>query len=148
MLIKPLAIVVALCVLAGRAVAGPDEDAVRHLLHSTFDKPEAKLVVEPVVVAAGYAIAGWTQGDMGGRALLRNKQGRWTLILCAGDGIKSAEALRHTGIEAATASVLANALVKAEEVLPPERLAKFSGFEGLLRMDEAGNHPPVDHQKH
>lgn len=139
---------VALMILAGPALAGPDEDAVRHLLHATFDKPETKLVVEPVVVAAGYAIAGWTQGDMGGRALLQNRQGRWTLILCAGDGIKSTDALRQAGLAPDTANALAQALAKAEQTTSAERLAMFSRFEGLLRMDETGNHPPVDHQKH
>ncbi|WP_245322922.1 copper uptake system-associated protein [Bradyrhizobium valentinum] len=74
---------------AGAASAGPDEDAVRHLLHTTFDKPEARVVVDPVAVADGYALAGWTQGEMGGRALLRHRQGRWALILCAGDGIRT-----------------------------------------------------------
>lgn len=134
--------------LAGPAMAGPDEDAVRHLLHSTFDKPDAKLVVEPVVATAGYAIAGWTQGDMGGRALLQNRHGRWTLILCAGDGIKSAEALRHAGIAPDAANALAQALARTEQAVPAGRLAMFAQFEGLVRMDEAGNHPPVHHQKH
>jgi hypothetical protein len=148
MLTKLLALLVALFALTGPAFAGPDEDAVRHLLHTTFDKPESRLIVEPVVVTAGYSIAGWTQGDMGGRALLQNKQGRWTLILCAGDGIRTAEALRHAGLAPDAAGALAQALTKAEQAVAPERLAMFARFEGLLRMDEAGNHPPVHHQKH
>lgn len=139
---------VALCSVVGAAIAGPDEDAVRHLLHATFDKPEQKLVVDPVVVTAGYAIAGWTQGDMGGRALLQNKQGQWTVILCAGDGIKTADALRQAGLVPNAASALAQALAKAEQAIPAERLAAFSRFEGLLRMDEAGHHPPVHDTKH
>jgi hypothetical protein len=116
---------------------------VRDLLHSTFDKPEAKLAVAPVVATAGYAIAGWTQGEMGGRALLQNKHGRWTIILCAGDGIRSAEALQRAGIAPEAAGELAQALAKAEQAVPADRLAMFARFEGLLRMDEAGNHPPV-----
>jgi hypothetical protein len=101
-----------------------------------------------VVITAGYAIAGWTQDDMSGRALLQNKDGRWTLILCAGDGIKSAAALRHAGIAPDTASTLAQALAKAEQAVPADRLAMFAKFEGLMRMDDAGNHPPVHNQKH
>jgi hypothetical protein len=134
--------------LIGHAMAGPDEDAVRHLLHSTFDKPDAELVVEPVVATAGYAIADWTQREMGGRALLQNKHGRWSLILCAGDGIKSAEALQRAGIAPTTASALAHALATAERLVPADRLAMFSRFEGLLRMDEAGSHTPAHDQKH
>lgn len=134
--------------LGGALSNNADEDAVRHLLHSTFDKSGARLVVEPVVVTNDYAIAGWTQGDMGGRALLQNKHGRWTLILCAGDGIKTADALRHAGIPPNTASDLVLALAKAEQGVLPERLAMFARFEGLVRMDEAGNHPPVHQNKH
>ncbi len=148
MLKKILAAFVMLLCIGGVAFAGPDEDAVGRLLHATFDKPDAQLVVDPIVVNAGYAIAGWTQGDMGGRALLQNKGGHWTLILCAGDGIKSAEALRHTGIAPVAADGLANALARAEQAVAPSRLAMFARFEGLLRMDEAGNHPPVPDHKH
>jgi hypothetical protein len=147
-LTKLLAALIMLWSLTGSAIAGPDEDAVRDLLHSSFDKPEAKLVVAPVVVATGYAIADWTQGETGGRALLRNKHGRWTIILCAGDGIRSAEALRHAGIAPDVAGELAEALAKAERAVPPDRLAMFARFEGLLRMDEAGNHPPAHDRGH
>ena len=63
------------------AAAEPDEDSIRHLLHSTFDKPDSRLVVDPVVVAGAHAIAGSSQGDMGGRALLRSRGGAWSLIL-------------------------------------------------------------------
>ena len=148
MLTKLFAAFIVFCSLIGSAIAGPDEDAVRDLLHSSFDKPEAKLVVGPVVATAGYAIADWTQAETGGRALLRNKHGHWTIILCAGDGIRSAEALRHAGIAPDVARALADALAKAEQTVSPDRLAMFARFEGLLRMDEAGNHPPVHDRGH
>lgn len=134
--------------LCNVALADSDEHAVRHLLHTTFDKPEQKLSVEPVVVEAGYAIAGWIQGDMGGRALLQQKHGQWTLILCAGDGIKTAEGLRHAGIVPATADLLARSLAVAEQKLTKEKLAMFARFEGVVHMDEQGNHPPVHGHKH
>ena len=70
------------------------------------------------------------------------KHGRWTIILCAGDEIRSDEALRHAGIAPDVANALVQALAKAEETVPADRLAMFARFEGLLRMDEAGNHPP------
>ena len=142
-LTKLLAAPIVLWSLAGSAIAGPDEDAVRDLLLSTFDKPEAKLDVAPVVALAGYAIA-----ETGGRALLRNKHGRWTIILCAGDEIRSDEALRHAGIAPDVANALAQALAKAEQTVPADRLAMFARFEGLLRMDEAGNHPPAHDRAH
>lgn len=145
---KLFAALIILWSLTGSAAAGPDEDAVRDLLHSTFDKPAAKLEVAPVVAVAGYAIAGWTQGETGGRALLRNRNGRWAIILCAGDEIRNAEALRQAGIAPDAANALAQALAKAEQTVPADRLAMFARFEGLVRMDEAGNHPPVHDRAH
>ena len=128
---------------AGPAVAGPDEDAVTHLLKATFDKPEARLVVDPVVVAGDHAIAGWSLADMGGRALLRRKGGTWSLILCGGDAIRSAEALRHAGVRAADAALLAGKLTEAEARLSPERRALLAKFDGILEMQADGSHPPV-----
>jgi len=140
MMRRVVVVLVALCGFTRIAMAGVDDDAVRGLLHATFDKPESRLVVDPVAVAAGYAIAGWTQGEMGGRALLQNKHGRWTLILCAGDGIKAAEALRRAGLSADAAAALAQALAEAERAVPADRLAMFARFEGLVRMDETDGH--------
>jgi hypothetical protein len=125
-----------------------DEPAISKLLHTTFDKPEAPLTVAPIVVAGNHAIAGWTQGDMGGRALLRKKGQGWELILCAGDGIKSRDALAKAGIPLQDAAALERDLAAAEGKLSPQHVAMFSRFEGMLMMDGSGNHPPVDHAPH
>ena len=91
-------------------LAGPvfaqtaDEAAISNLLHATFDRPEVPLTIAPIVVAGDHAIAGWIQADMGGRALLRRKGEAWTLILCAGDGIKSQDTLAKAGIPARNAA--------------------------------------------
>jgi len=131
-----------LCSLIGPAFAGPDEDGVRHLLHSTFDKPDTKLVIEPVVVDADHAIAGWTQGDMGGRALLRRKGHYWQIVLCSGDQLKSTETLTLVGLPPAAAKTLAGKLVKAETATDPKRLALFSRFDGIVMIGADGHHPP------
>jgi hypothetical protein len=125
-----------------------DHAAISNLLHSTFDRPEAALRIAPVVVAGNHAIAGWTQGDMGGRALLRRKQQAWELILCAGDGIKSRDALAKAGIPNPDAAALERELAAAEGKLDPQQVAMFSRFEGMLMMDGSGNHPPSHHPPH
>lgn len=148
MIDKAVVLIVAVCAFASFAFSASDEEAVRSLLHTTFDKTESRLVVDPVVAKEGYAIAGWSQGDMGGRALLHKKHGSWTLILCAGDGIKSAEGLGSAGLPPEAAGSLAEALARAEKNISADRLALFAKFEGLVRMDEAGSHPPDSNQKH
>ena len=61
---------------------------------------------------------------MGGRALLRKKGGQsWALILCAGDGIKTHEALVKAGISSDDAATLERELAIAEGKLPPEQVA-------------------------
>jgi periplasmic copper chaperone A len=122
-------------------MAGPEEDSIRQLLFSAFDKPNSRLDVEPIVVAGDYAIAGWSQSDMGGRALLRRRQGAWSLILCSGDGIKSSEALRRAGVPSGDAVALSRRLAEAEHGVAQERLSLFAKFEGTLMMDASGGHP-------
>lgn len=120
--------------------AGADAASIGQLLRGMFDKPGEALSVGPVVVSGDHAIADWTQGDMGGRALLRRKQGAWTVTLCAGDAIKSSEALKTAGVPQPDAIHLAQALAAAESSLAPERVAMFARFEGLVTMDGTSGH--------
>lgn len=53
------------------AAAQADEKAIAVQMHVTWDRPIAPLDVGPIVVQEDYAIAGWTQAKMGGRALLK-----------------------------------------------------------------------------
>jgi hypothetical protein len=101
-----------------------------------------------VVVAGDYAIADWSQGEMGGRALLRRKQ-QWSLILCAGDGIKSRDALVKAGVPADDAARLEQQLNSAEARLGSDEIAIFSKFEGLVIMDGSADRPHghSDHPK-
>jgi len=125
-----------------------DAAAIRGLLMHQFDKPEARLVVEPVVVRGSRAIAGWVQAERGGRALLRRDRGKWKLVACAGDAFKEAAELQKAGIARAQARELARALVAAEKNLPADQVRKFSLFDGVVRMDESGAHPQPGHTGH
>lgn len=138
---KYLAVAMFAVVMTAQAVAS-DEDAIRHVLMSTFDKPEARLVVDPVVASGNYAIAGWSQGDMGGRALLRKKGHAWDVVLCAGDDVKKTDLLIKVGLPEAHAKTLSASLAAAEAKVPPDRLALFSKFEGLVMVGGDGHHGP------
>jgi hypothetical protein len=128
---------------AGGALAHDDADAptaIRTVLHGMFDKPDAELVIEQIAIVDGFAVAGWTQGEMGGRAFLKQHDGHWMLVLCTGDEIKSAEALTASGVPADSAGKLAAEIAAAEADVDPERLAMFASFGGIVRMDERPAH--------
>ena len=120
-----------------------DLPAIRHVLMATFDKPEARLSVDPIVVVGSHAVADWSQGERGGRALMRRGADGWQIVLCAGDGLKQASVLRDAGIDAPSADRLARELVSAESRLSADQRARFGSFEGIVKMDAHGNHPPV-----
>ena len=113
-----------------------DEMAISGLLHAMFDKPDLPLAATPLVIVGDHAIADWAQGEMGGRALLRRKPQGWTLVLCAGDAIKTRDALLAAGVPAGDAARLERDLATAEAGLGEKDVAMFSRFEGLVTMDE------------
>lgn len=118
---------------------GNDVAAIRNIIGSQWDRPESKVDVGPVVVTGDHAIAGWTQGDHGGRALLSRANGKWRVVLCAGDALKQADTLQQTGIAASIAAKLSSDLIAAEMDVPAERLARFASFKGLVEMPEKGH---------
>lgn len=122
-----------------------DQVAVRHLLMQTFDKPESRLQVEAIAVQAEHAVASWAQGERGGRALLRRQGQAWQIVLCAGDGLKQAAGLREAGLKPADAQALAGRLAQVEARLTPAQRERYGRFEGQVRMDAQGAHPPQSH---
>lgn len=135
----------ALALLLAPAGARADDVAdIHHLMMATFDRPEAPLVVKPVTVQGELAIAGWVQGDMGGRALLRKEDGAWELSLCAGDALTRGDSLEQLGLAPDEAEALAAAVVAAEATIDPASRAKFSSFEGIVTMEGDGAHPPTE----
>lgn len=127
-----------------QAFAAADDDAVRRLLMKTFDKPEARLSVDPVVIDGDVAVAGWVQGDLGGRAFLRRKGDQWTIDLCAGDALKESASLERLGLDKSRAASFASAINSAESKLDPNVLKKLSNFDGVFAVDEKGRHTPAD----
>lgn len=143
--IKMFGVAAALCLtVVSPVLADDDHDAVAGLMKATFDKPETPLTVDPVSVEGDYAVAGWTQGAMGGRALLQRKHGKWTLVLCSGESLKTAAALHQVGLPAEVAGQLATEIAAAET--DPKRIAMFDSFEGTVMMDAEDNHP--EHGQH
>ncbi|MFM2059580.1 MAG: hypothetical protein RLY71_3965 [Pseudomonadota bacterium] len=135
--------------LPAAADVAADQTAVRAVLMQTWDQPQARLRADPVVVRGNHAIADWMQGERGGRALLaRTANGQWIVTLCAGDGLKDPALLHDAGIPSADVHALLQALAAAEKPLSQAELAQLASFEGLVRMDAQGNHPPAHHTGH
>lgn len=119
-----------------------DVAAITALMAATWDKPDAKLNVDPIVVENDHSVAGWTQGSRGGRALLRKQAGKWKVVLCSGDPLTQAASLEAAGVPTADAARLAQRIKDAESKLPPERVAQFSTFEGVVHIEgHPGHHP-------
>lgn len=121
-----------------------DAAAVRQVLMAQFDKPESRLEVEPVAVSGDAAVAGWAQGDRGGRALLFRKHGsHWQIALCAGDALRTPKLMIEAGVKPRDAEAIAKALAAGEARLTPAQRARFSTFDGVVRLDGSGQHPPA-----
>jgi hypothetical protein len=126
---------------APESAASSDADAIRHVIASTWDRPEAKVDVAPVVIAGDHAVASWTQGDRGGRALLRRGAGGWEVRLCSGDQIRAAAVMVEAGVPQEEAETIEAGLTREEALLPAERRALFSTFNGIQSID--GTHVPA-----
>jgi len=131
---------------AVEAAGQGDARAIRSLLMGKFDRPDARLTVEPVVVRGGHAVAGWVQGERGGRALLRSEHGQWKLVACAGAAFREAAELEKAGIAPADARALAKAVAAAEAKLPADQARKLSLFGGVVQMDADGERLPLAHE--
>lgn len=134
----------ALAVLAASCAPPPEShDAadIGAMMHATFDRPDAPLIAEPIVVSGDYAVADWTQGERGGRALIKRTEGEWRIVLCAGDGIRTAAGMQGAGVPIEHAQDLARKLADAERHVPAERVHSMASFEGIVRMDGASGHP-------
>lgn len=125
--------------------ASDDASAIRAIMLAEWDKPDAKLSVAPIVVDGDYAVTGWVQGNRGGRALLHKSSGKWTVMLCSGDPLKHVSVLVEAGIPADAAERLARNLAAEESRLPPDQVALFSTFEGLMKVNENESHAGHHH---
>ncbi len=126
------------CALAGCGIPNTvlDEGRIRAATEAHFGSARFPIDVGPVIQSGDHAIADWTQGDFGGRALFERGSHGWMLLLCSGDSIRRAENLQRAGVPAFNAGWIADRLAKAEAALPPERLARMKRFVGTAQDHE------------
>ncbi len=124
------------------ADAADETRGIRSSIGHTFDRPDATVVSDPIVVENEYALVDWIQGEKGGRALLRKKDGQWSVMLCSGDGIKRTETLVNAGVPQSIAETLVGKLARAESDLPPSQVKKFGLFDSqqVLHQEDDKHH--------
>ena len=141
-----IAVIGIACALSlGRASAqqaeGIEARRIADLLSTQFSKPGSPVVSGPVVVEGDFAVAGWTQGELGGRALLKREGQRWEVVACAGNAFREAATLESAGMPAESARAIAQRLAEAESRLPAERLERLGRFgPNVARFGNEG-HP-------
>lgn len=101
---------------------------IQTIISSTYDKPDHKVETSPIAAVDDYAVADWTQGDRGGRALLHYSKGKWNIMACGADGLKDVNNLTAAGIPQKTAENIISQLTEAEKSVNPDRLKMFSLF--------------------
>ncbi|MBI5436069.1 MAG: copper uptake system-associated protein [Nitrosomonadales bacterium] len=120
--------------LSDEATVTNEQQHIRTLISETFDRPNLQVKSEPVIVVGNHAVADWTQGENGGRALLRREKGKWKIMLCSGDGLKDAKVIEQADVPRDVATSLAQQLAKAEHDLPPEQIKRFGLFGATKNM--------------
>ena len=128
------------CAIHSPARGGDDASAIRSLIGATWDKPQSKVEIDPVVISGSYAVASWTQGARGGRVLLQRSDKGWSVVLCSGDPLKESSWLVEAGVPKENAERIAKDLEAAEALSPPDRRHKFSLFEGVVSGDTEHHH--------
>lgn len=140
------ALLMATCLTASTAWACPTpEHQIKAVIGQQYDQAELKVDTWPVVVAGKHAIAGWTQGERGGRALLQKQGEQWQVMLCGGAGLRQRAGLLDAGVGRATADKLLARLAKAEQAIPAERRQRFDSFDAMAGQPHAARHGQAAH---
>jgi hypothetical protein len=134
-------------------VAASEEQAIEKIqkaMKHLFDKPQSSLTVNPVAIEGDHAVAGWTQEQRGGRALLHLENQEWRITLCGGDGLVQADTLAQSGLSQAAAKRLAQKIRVAEARLSAAQRQQLSTFDGIVTVgaEHDPHHPGGPAAKH
>lgn len=139
-----LFIFAAICIFSN-AIAHPQTEAesqvkIKALISKTFDQSNLKVQITPIVIEGKVAIADWTQGQKGGRALLRRKHADWEIIACGGAGFKDPSAIASVGISKEIANNITAKLKTAEAALSLQKIKQLDSFDGVVTMGHGMQH--------
>ncbi len=130
------------------AEALTDVAQIQAVIGKTYDKPNNKVNTTPISVADDFAVADWTQGKRGGRALMKRIDGNWEILACGNDGLKDTKSLVKAGMSEKTASAIVKKLSDLEKLEDPKRLAKFNLFGTPNDPINKNEDDPHKHHRH
>jgi len=116
------------------------QEKIRELISKTFDQPNLKVEIAPIVIVGKVAIADWIQGQKGGRALLKRKHADWEIIACGGAGFKDPGSITAAGISREIASNITAKLKTAESSLSAQKIKQLDSFDGVVTMGHGMHH--------
>jgi hypothetical protein len=125
-----------------------DEAQIQAVIGKTYDKPNNKVNTTPISIADDFAVADWTQGKRGGRALMKRIDGNWEILACGNDGLKDTKSLVKAGMSEKTASAIVKKLADLEKLEDPRRLAKFNLFGTPNDPINKNEDDPHKHHRH
>ncbi|GEM_PF-5001178 len=127
---------------AAVAVAEPDTldrpaeiRGVAAALRAALGAPEA--MIAPIVLDGDTAIAGWTLGHMGARALLRRSSDGWHVEMWSGPSLSLPTTLTSRGVPRSVGDRLRSELSATEAALGTAFIARFDAFPGTVLLSEA-----------
>lgn len=126
--------------LAHQQTEKVSQEKIRTLISNTFDQPNLKVKTNPIVIEGKVAIADWSQGQKGGRALLRRKHDEWEIIACGGSSFKDPGGITAIGISKEIAQNITAKLNEAESKLSPQEVKRFDSFDGVVNMVHGDKH--------
>lgn len=132
--VASLVVAAALLASACGSSKNKSEEAIASVLHARFDKPGAELIIDPIAADGAFAVAGWTQGEGGGRALLQKGGKGWFVVLCGGESLRTMQGLIRLGVPQHQAVAIVKELAREEKKLSADRLARMARFVGEVRM--------------
>jgi hypothetical protein len=124
------------------------EAQIQAVIGKTYDKPNNKVNTTPISIADDFAVADWTQGKRGGRALMKRINGNWEILACGNDGLKDTKSLVKAGMSEKTASAIVKKLSDLEKLEDPKRLAKFNLFGTPNDPINKNEDDPHKHHRH
>lgn len=106
--------------------------AINTVLRAELDN-QTDIIIAPVVLDGAFAIAGWTRGEAGARALLRRDiDDGWYVEMWSGKSVTLPATLSSIGVPKSAAESLRRELAASEALLGCQFSSRFDNYPGTV----------------